>query len=455
MPRKKATPVVDATVEVEETSELEQLVVHPKADMISQALNHAGTTFGGTAGSTLQEDIRKGIFGTPLPHFCQRYFFTSNVLPAGKSYLLAGVQGVGKTAMMIEFLRIIASYAKRAYGSAMVMGVHSEEKWPDTLPPSIMGDLSQYLRVDGAENAQEWMAKLSMQLNGNPKTGFRGFRNEPLNSFPTAMFVDSIHGAQGAERSKKIKKEGSPGRDFSEIARITSDWFPDFSKWLGETAAVAFFILHLKATQDGWNTAGGKAKDFFASYTIHLNSPKKKVGPTKEGSIDFWMSLRKDSYGPGGIAMPMSMRWEFDESGMQRTWFDWETCTCKMFETWMGSGEHALIKSSPARKYLDGFGSRLGGNVGKLYTLPGVTGDEEYLPPVEFNQALEANTEFKTELDKAFHITQRYATHEYFALLEQEAKELASAKRKGKRKKKALPELPPDMATGPAVDEDD
>lgn len=424
-----------------------------ETSMISQALNQAGSAFGGTVGSTLKEDILKGLFGTPLPHFCLRYFFTSNVLPARKIILLAGEQGVGKTSMMLEFLRIISSYAHRTYGSSMVMGIHSEEKWPDTLPPSIMGELAEGLRIDSADNAQEWMTKLMVMLNGNPKGGWGGFKREPLNSFPTAMFVDSIHGAQGAERSKKIKKEGAPTRDFSELARITTDWFPDFTNCLSLSAAHMFFILHLKPKQEGgWNTAGGKAKDFFASYTIYMTSPKKKVKPTKEGEIGFWMSLKKDSYGPGGVAMPMTMKWDFNELGMQRTWFDWEACTCAMFDAWMGNGEYKLPAKSPVREHLDGFDKKSAGNQGLEYNLPAITGDE-YLSPVDFNAALEASGEYKVQLDELFHITQRLSTHEYFERQRLEAAEVAKAKRRGKRKPKA--EAPKDQAVGKPVGETD
>ena len=424
----------------------------PATDMINQALKQAGSTFGGTVGSTLDEDIRKGLFGTPLPHFCLRFFFASNVLPASKIYLLAGEQGIGKTAMMLEFSRLISAYAKKVYGNSMVMGIHSEEKWPDTLPPSIMGDLVTGLRVDGANSAQEWMTKLAVMINGDPKSGWRGFRKEPMNTFPTAMFVDSMHGAQGAERAKKIKKEGAPTRDFSEIARITTDWFPSFSDWLGETAATAFFILHLKTGQDGWHTPGGKAKDFFASYTIYLTNPKKVVKPTKEGEIGFWMSLRKDSYGPGGTFMPMVMKWKYGEDGKQLTWFDWEGCTCDMFSKWLGTGKHAVGAQSPIREYLDGFKSKSAGNKGLHYRLPPVTG-EEFLPPSEFNIALEENTEYKLGLDDLFHITQRLSTHEYFELLEKEAREADKAKRRGykKKAKPEAPEAPPDVASGTPV----
>ena len=433
--------------------------VKSSASMMDQALNQAGSAFGGTVGSTLQEDIKKGLFGTPLLHFCLRFFFASNVLPAAKIILLAGEQHVGKTAMMLELLRMISSYAVKIHKKSMVFGVHSEEKWPDTLPPSIMGELVEGLRVDDAENAQQWMSHLALLLLGNPKSGFRGLMREPLNEFPTGLFVDSIHGAQGAERSKKIKKEGAPTRDFSELARITSDWFPDFTDWLGKTAATAFFVLHLKPKQDGgWNTAGGKAKDFFASYTIFMTNPKKKVKPTKEGEIAFWMSLRKDSYGPGGVSMPMSMKWDYDEDGMQRTWFDWENCTMTMFDIWMGGGENALGKRSPVRDLLGGFRKKSAGALGTHYCLPPVTGEDTFLSAQELNVALEGDTKFKTQLDEVFHLTQRKATHEHFADLEAERKAAEKSKRRGKAKKKAddkKADPPEDQAVGPVVGKDD
>ena len=295
-----------------------------------------------------------------------------------------------------------------------------------------MGDLIKGLRVDGAETAQEWMTKLAVMLNGSPKQGWGGFRKEPLNTFPIGMFVDSMHGAQGADRSKKIKQLGAPTRDFSEIARITTDWFPDFSTWLSETAATMFFILHLKPNQDGgWASPGGKSKDFFSSYTIHLRSPRKSVNDDKTGEIGFYMQMHKDSYGPGGVSIPMSMKWNFQEDGRQYTYFDWEGCTCKMFEIWTGSTEHAMGATHPIRKHLAGFGKKQAGNLGLKYTLPGVTGAEEYLSPREFNIALEENTEYREELDRLTHITKRLATHEYFNLKARMLVEAAEAKRKG------------------------
>lgn len=384
-------------------------------DLVAQAL-------AGAAG--FDEVSTEELFGVPIPYFCCRYFFSSNVIPARKLIMLAGPPGTCKTSLMLEFFRWII---EDGGGAACT---HTEEKWPDTLPLGMLGaDNVKKLRLAHADTMQEWMTSTSgFVLDTLSKPG--------LCELPMGIGVDSMCGAQGADRSKKIRKEGAPSRDFSEIARLATDWFPDFSKWMAKTSATAFFLLHLKETGDDLTAPGGKAKDFFSSYTLYLSKPPgrtAKVNATKEGYIEIGMKMHKDSYGPGSTYLPAFMSWEFDDAGVQQFRWRWAETTTKMLETWLGGGDYAVPKSHPFRALMPGFDSKSGGAKGTLYACERIAGGE-YLTAREFGEAIETTADVREDLDRMFHITKRKTTTEYWMAQALEADAKEKAKRRGKAK---------------------
>ena len=389
---------------------------------MDDALSAAGHAFGGAVG----EADEQSIYGIRLPYFCLRYLFASDVLPCGSSYLLAGPTGSCKTALLLEFCRLILADG----GGAFVQ--HTEDKWPDTLPWSLMGELCRRLRVTtDVRVAQEWMKVFKSLLRDQ-------LRKEPLCRMPIVLGLDSIAGAQGGDESKFITKEGAPRRNFSEVARLLKEYMPDFGKWLRETSALAIFVQHMKFDSDGNPLIpGGSSKDFHSSYILHLSGSRKKVEPDKTGQISFWLKIAKDSYGPGGAAIDPTMSWSYDEEGRQLTRFNWPELSVNIIERWLGSGYSAIPqKSHPIRQFFGDLSAKSGGSAGTVFCLPEVTGGETFLSRREFGEAIEANETFRKSLDALVHITQRETASEYFARLDREAGEAEQAKKRGRRKKK-------------------
>lgn len=438
------------------------------ADLLRMQIESSGASLPGMVTTNERADIEQVLFGVPIPYLSLRYFFTSNVFPVRKTILIAGEPGCGKTSMMLDFQRMVIQYALDVYKAAFGYVIHTENKWPDQLPPSILRDLSKHLRVNvDIDDLQDWMRLATEFLNGQKKraneaadksaTKWPGAAKAPLNRLPIPLGVDSIGGAQGADRTKKMKQEGAPTRDFSEIARVLTEWMPPFTQWMADSSVIAFFILHLKEDSDGWYTPGGVAKDFFSSYTVYTYNPKKEIDPVlKNGSIQTWLKLHKDSYGPGGVQIPALMRWEFKDNQQITTW-DWHYSTVYLISGWLGTNslvkqDLQVNKKHPLRDALSGWKVQSGGTKGLLYSCDRIRDGDRGLPYNEFAQAIEADEKFRTELDQVFNIPQRITVAEYFRRQDAMAQAKEDAKRKGGRKVTAT--VPPPSAPVVATAED-
>ena len=368
--------------------------------------------------------------GVPLPHFCLRHFFSSDCLPLRRSIFLGGLEGTGKTTMVLEFMRILLEYWEDSH----VFGVHNEDKWPDTLPRSIMGDHVSKLHMNlDTQVIQDWMSVL-YQLFSNSLV------KEPLNNVPIGVFVDSVTGAEGADRQKKLDKtKGAPAKDYSEIARVMKDWLPHFTKLVNKSMPMMFFVGHLKGTDKNLYMPGGGSKDFFSSYTIHLTNKTKNVKGSKEGTQSFFMVMTKDSYGPGGAWMPVTFEWSFDETGKQKTRFMWESSTLFLLDRYLNHHKDKVNAKHPLREVMSGFSSAQGGPKGKLYKCDRIKpGDPNSngLTAIEFCEAMEQDQKFREDLDAAMNITKRIPIKEYVAKLEA-LQDSTKKKKKGRKKKPA------------------
>jgi hypothetical protein len=353
--------------------------------------------------------------------------FSSNILPCRKIVLLAGESGVGKTTLSLEFSRMIFDACVQP---GLLIFQHTEDKFPDTLPPAVLKHHLHRLKLTEPQNTQAWM-------NVKMKFAQKVLSQPPVNRVPFPTILDSVSGAQGKERSKKIVAAGAPERDFSENARLLTDWLPDFTKQIKKTCMMPFFVMHLKPDQEGWHTPGGKAKDFFSSYTLYVHAAGAKyTSPTGESTYDIYIQTHKDSYGPGKRQIKVTVSSEFDANGMPVITYHWAETTLDLFEMWLNGDEKYRFKAGPKKGFLDvlkGFESRSAGNKGKVYRADNIA-DGDWLSAEAFVAAFEANDKVRIALDDFFHIPQRLDYIQYFAKEDADAAAAEAAKRGGKKK---------------------
>lgn len=365
------------------------------------------------------------VYGVPLPYFSQRALFQSNVIPAGKFFLLAGVPGSCKTSLALYFSRLFVEAA------GMALAIHTENKWPDVLPKGIMAEAWKRLAVYQPDSMQEWMNFMKDVIR-EKLAKLPGW-----NRIPAYIFVDSLQGSTGKEHAKIIDKTGSLGRQFSETARELTQFLPRCGSWLADTSASVFLLHHLKTGEEGeLYGPGGVGKDFYSSMTFYIDrSSQKSQAIDVDGRIDFHMTCIKNSFGPSskyGLKYAMEWKWE---DGEQVFRFNWPEATTEALYRFLTDQENiALPKKHPLRDVCGEIEKAAGGSKGSVYTCAKLGATK--LTACEFGEAVEQDAKFRKELDLVCHVIQRPTTAEWFAKLDAEAALAEEAKSKGKKKAK-------------------
>lgn len=404
-------------------------------------------------------ELAGSVFGVKLPFFSQRYLFNSSVFPVRQSVLLAGLPGTCKTSLMLYFMRLFLEQA----GVGFVC--HTEHKWPDDLPPSIIGPLIQRLQVIYAGSLQQWQAIFTerMKVLVASRDSEEGRKKKKLllhDQIPILFGLDSLDAAEGEGRKDKISKSGSASRDYSEIALLNSSYLRDFTDRLSYTSAALVTLLHLKQKEDEMYTAGGAAKDFYASYIFYIVSaskaPQTSLVPD-EGFQQFRIKCVKNSFGHRNAPVDVGMQWwHEDREGVdtQVTRFHWPEATADLLTMALTKppSEGGVGKKSDLGKMFDGFRVEKH-DINRYYCDALGLAD---LSKRQFGEALEGYT-FDGDgnkvldptrswvpdmLDKMFHIKQRKTIAEWFAeelaklSAKDRAKIVGEEVAKGKKKKK-------------------
>ena len=369
-------------------------------------------------------DLANNVYGVPLPYFSQRCLFQSSVIPAGKFILLAGIPGSCKTSLALYFSRLFVEQ------EGMAMAIHTENKWPDTLPAGIMGQSLSRLGVYQSPILQDWMAFFKDLVKDQLGS------KEGWNRIPMSIFVDSVNGAKGRESAAIMDKQGAQGRQFSEEARELTTFLPRCGTWLSKTSATAFLLLHLKQGEEKLYAPGGAGKDFYSSITFQIDRASQRGLPTDQnGYVEFRMTCTKNSFGPSsyqGLTYRMGWNWV---DGVQSFDFQWPEATTENLYKFLTDSKLALSKKHPLRDVCGDIDKSQGGSRGALYSCSKL--GAERLIAKEFGEAVEQNETFKKQLDEACHVIQRKSTKQWFADIDEAAKLAEEAGKKGRKKKEA------------------
>lgn len=220
-------------------------------------------------GSYSGSDHKDHQIGVLLPSLALEYLLGSNVLYLGALFGLAGPSQSFKSALAMEFGKIIASMGGVNFLSETEGGKISAPMMAD-----IYGDLIDRLDIRLAQSVEQAQQYLSFTA-GYLKNQF------PARNQLAGLFLDSLNGPAANERTEKIEKDGYASRDFPVEALLWSKWFQSFAPKLTGWPITLIFVNHKKLdinNPKSFRHPGGDAQDFYSTVYMHIARVRTNEG---------------------------------------------------------------------------------------------------------------------------------------------------------------------------------
>jgi hypothetical protein len=205
------------------------------------------------AGGQTVEDTRKNVYGVPIPYFCLRWVYDSNVHILGRIEQLVGEWGAGKTQWLLHKMRHFLEF----HPQAMAHFIGTEAKDTPAQATSILGPYIDRLQYHQAKILGALVDKKGKRSKADEDDGadwmnivhdlVDAYRAYP---YPVLVGLDSLLGAPMAEVTMEIEASGGnlDGRNTFGMVRANklTQWLPWLSSALTGTNILFVFTNHGK-----------------------------------------------------------------------------------------------------------------------------------------------------------------------------------------------------------------
>lgn len=305
--------------------------------------------------------------GVPSPSLALSYGMASNVIPLSRVIHLAGKTGSFKTALMIDFKRMLLELAELglASGIPLIPGTHlyneNENKLAADYIWSLFEHRTEYEGVFSMETTRfmdDWMANMTGRVREWDKL-FDKENGGPGWCVPLSLSVDSLVGTAPREMFDKVMKAGSPDRSFPLAANLLTQFSSMIPGLIGRRPIWFMATNHLKEFTDARSgmmlerVPGGRAFQHHESIELRM-SKVQDVAHAKLPGADVKIKFHKNCLGDSKRSIVVGIRWTYDldENGEKRQWtmWDWPTASIDLLE-WIKSKRPDL--SEKISKHLD------------------------------------------------------------------------------------------------------
>jgi RecA/RadA recombinase len=278
------------------------------------------------------------LLGIPSPSLALSYGLGSNVIPLSRVLQLAGRPGAFKTALMIDFFRMILECCETGVASGVplipesILYNENENKIAPDYIWSILEHRKQYedvFRIEETLFMDDWMANMTRKCKEwdalfDPSSGGPGW------CVPLALSVDSLMGTAPKEQFEKIMKAGSPDRSFPLSANLLTIFSQMLPGMLGRRPILFIATNHLKdgVTATGVpeeRVPGGRAFQHAESMEFRLSRVSDIKHDKLPGAV-VKIKFHKNCLGDSRRSIEVPIRWTFDldDEGEKRQWTMWD-----------------------------------------------------------------------------------------------------------------------------------
>lgn len=289
----------------------------PRLDMVDPSLDSLSSDMGMRS----QDDyVVEGPF---VPYLPLQYMFATNILPLHRVFLVTGPESSGKTALCLEFARMVMN------AGGPVFYWDTENKFSDTLNESLFHDvpnwksLWKYKECEVMDTWTQGIIKLC-----------RGLRGQKYR-FPVMIIVDSFMGVLTQDHLDKVFTQGDvASRSYSEESLKASKLMRFLSGVLPHVPVVCFFTNHILTNlgemHDKGRKPGGKSQCYRCVSELKLNKLSDKS--LKRNGFRVKAVLAKSGTGPDDRKIEVRFTWK-GVDGVQVSSWNWMRATCDMLSS--------------------------------------------------------------------------------------------------------------------------
>jgi hypothetical protein len=261
--------------------------------------------------------------GLPFQSLALEHLFGSDKLILGMVYGIAGPPQSFKSALMLDFSRMLT-----AWGGGAVLVETEGRKISPAMIEDLFGGYTKQLLIRPVQSVDAAQDTLTNVLHWE-KT------NCPNRDNLLGLMVDSLIGSATEERKTKIDKEGSAQRDYSSEALLWSYWLKSKASTLSGWPVVFMYVAHEKPKVGDTGghghsvtRAGGHAPEFYAATYLSVKRIKESKGA---GQTVTQIQIRtvKNSFGEFNRRIDATFVYDFRQRPA-RMYFDWGHATVQL-----------------------------------------------------------------------------------------------------------------------------
>lgn len=249
------------------------------------------------------------VIGIKAPSLCWEYLTQNNVLPFGRMSLICGTEAAGKSSLVFEMLR----WSLQENGLGCILE-HEGKIDTQYLKSFLQPDQFEKYFVAECDNINDWQNEFQSFVRS--LQGF--YRDRKAADRPGFIAVDSLVGRVMQETQDRIEKDGFAGRGFAvEALSVTNLLKSKAMAAIQRMPVHLALVCQVKEMMESKglfsvpvrNKAGGKQKEFVATYEINL---RKKGKPSEKASQRFMpveLELIKNSLGAERRKMIVNLVW--------------------------------------------------------------------------------------------------------------------------------------------------
>jgi len=277
----------------------------------------------GAEGVCLGKEHGEYFRGVPLQSLALEYLFGSDKLILGMTYGISGPPQSFKSALMLDFGRMLSSWG----GGALLVETEGRKISPAMLE-DLFGDQIEKLLMRPVQSVDAAQETLTEVLRWEKET-------YPKREKLIGLMVDSLVGSSTDERKRKVDEVGSAQKDYSSEALMWAQWLKtkasEFSGW----PIVLMYVAHEKpkvGDTSGHGHAvtrgGGSAPEFHSATCLSV----RRTGESKgAGQTITRINIKtvKNSFGEFNRRVDVPFVYDFSEEPA-KMYFDWGHATVQV-----------------------------------------------------------------------------------------------------------------------------
>jgi hypothetical protein len=346
------------------------------------------------------------LIGPRLPHFCLRYAFRRNVMPFGRSYVVYGPEGSGKSSFLYWIYRLFV------VSGGFYKHIELEDKDQPDLRVSVIGypphidDRQWSHRAETINQYQQlyyqycdWFKKHCEQLGVGRRV-------------PYVTGIDALTSKLADNTLKAfVKNDGGVTQRFGEGANAIAQWLRMATNVLHGWPMAVVGVNHDKPKKDDYDndvhqSPGGRSIGFHASTRIRVERVKylPRTAEGVEGMLSQF-TFDKNSASVTGQRFQAEFLWNASNATSDRpqeSWWDFDKASIRLLADTLKNDNVKATQKEAIQDVLGLADATQGRFSCRALGVP----KSDPLPPSELGRLLEQNEAVVGALEKVFDIRQ-------------------------------------------------